>query len=301
MRLYGNRFEVRRRAIVRKYAPQFFNILKGQYQSFLSAVNNHGIEYAKKHMDSIISAGTSIDALKKLYRTAAWLESNQTLGYVRQGYKVKRMGGPKFRIGFDDLAPIIDQYFEIYKWNQSAFPIAETTKKTITRYLVDRLDQGIPLDQALKEFRELAIDSRSSLSRQRAEFIAQTESHRSMNFGGMIGAYMSGVDLDKVWITAHDARVRPTRDHPTIFSHRDLEGVKKDLMEAFYNNEKIDYPGDPNASFENTAGCRCSLIYLEKKKPKPPDLGRELGNFITDFFLGFIAAQISQLLTNNEQ
>lgn len=301
MILYGQRFQLRHRAIVRKYKPEFFNILKRQYQSAVDMAKAHGVDYLRSNLDKIVHPVDAIPVLKNLYQTAAFIESNQTLKNIDNGYRAKRLGsGNKFRIGFDDLAPIIDEYFRIYQWNESAFPISETTKKTITRYLINQVDAGVPLDQALTAFQTLAIDSRSSLSRNRADFIAQTESHRSMNFGGMIGAYMSGVDLDKIWVTAHDARVRPTADHPTIYSHRDLEGTEQDLLKPFFNAEQINYPGDPTASMENIAGCRCSLIYLEKKKPKPIDLTRLLANFITDFFIGYVTNAVTQLIANQQ-
>jgi hypothetical protein len=301
MIIYGGRFERRRKAIVRRYTPKFFNILKRQYLSFIKAVNAYGLPYARANMDNIINPGEMVVFLKKYYRMCAYIESNATLKNVRSGFKIKRVGSANLSIGFDDLAPVIDDYFELYKWNKSGFPISETTKKDITRYLLDKVDGGMSLKEALQDFKKIAIDSPAALSYRRAVKIANTESVRGMNFGSMIGAYMSGVDLEKIWVTMHDERVRPTADFPGPYSHRDLEGRVSDLMKPYYNGERINYPGDPEASPANIINCRCCLIYREKKKPKPIDYARSLLNFMTDFFIGFVLGQINARIYESER
>lgn len=301
MQIYGTRFDKRRKAVVKRFVPKFFNIVRRQFKSFITAVNQQGYEYAKRNIDTIVSAEEIVPMLKKFYRMCAYVESNQTFVDVRAGYAVKRHGGTPFKIGFDDLAPVIDDYFEIYKFNKSAFPITETTKKQIVRHLIDRVDRGESLETALKNFKKIAIDSPAALSYSRAVRIANTESVRGMNFGSLIGAWMSGVDLEKIWVTMHDERVRPTADFPGPYSHRDLEGRITDLMTPYFNGEQINYPGDPEASEANTINCRCCLIYREKRKPKPVNTNRLLQNFIADFFLGFITGAITELFKNGKR
>jgi hypothetical protein len=218
-----------------------------------------------------------------------------------RNHQLKKLGGSgsgSFGLGLNDLTEIIDEYFRIYQLEKSAIPITEYTKKLIRKHLLEKVDSGTPLNDAIRDFTELAISGtpRSpSFSEMRAKRIATTETTRAMNFGGLIGAYMSGVDVDKVWITSDDERVR---HNPR--SHVRLDRVVAPMMSAFYNGESIKYPGDPEASTANTANCRCSLFYVEKPRPKPKAT-RVLSNFLSDFLSGFIVNNIIDFFVNQQQ
>jgi hypothetical protein len=57
------------------------------------------------------------------------------------------------------------------------------------------------------------------------------------------------------WQTRMDSRVRP--------AHKSLEGRWKPVGKPFKSGGfEIQYPGDPSAPLELTAGCRCHLIWL---------------------------------------
>jgi hypothetical protein len=59
------------------------------------------------------------------------------------------------------------------------------------------------------------------------------------------------------WQTRMDSRVRP--------AHKSLEGRWKPVGKPFKSGGfEIQYPGDPEAPLELTAGCRCHLIWLVK-------------------------------------
>ena len=57
----------------------------------------------------------------------------------------------------------------------------------------------------------------------------------------------------KCWITQRDEKVR--RDHQLV--ERQTVGLYEPFIVA---NEKMDFPGDPEASFENILLCRCYMV-----------------------------------------
>ena len=103
-----------------------------------------------------------------------------------------------------------------------------------------------------------------------------------MSFGSLLGAYKSGVDVDKMWITCADEKVRRSP-----YSHEILDRQRAGLFKPFNNGEQIKYPGDPDASKANTINCRCCQMFVEKPRARPRVTNRRLTNFLIDFFSGF--------------
>jgi hypothetical protein len=289
---YWHRFNARQRQIEKKFAGAMYQAVKGQYIIFLNAVRSRGYEAAKRDIDNIVNFEGVVKVLKRLYRNAAWIEGNYVGSSLikdrgRKSLSLKRVSvsDASFSIGFDEIADLVDEYFKIYQLNISGLPIRETTVKDIQDRLIREVESGVPLEQAIKNFREWALpggENQSSRSKNRAQAIIQTESTRAMSFGGLIGAYMSGVDVEKVWVTSDDERVREGR-----FSHVVLDRQVSTLFGAFRNGETIKFPGDPDASKGNTIRCRCTQYFRQKARPRPRVTGRKITNFLVDFFSGF--------------
>jgi hypothetical protein len=306
---YWHRFNARQRQIEKKFAGAMYQAVKGQYIMFLNAVRSRGYEAAKRDIDNIVNFEGVVKVLKRLYRNSSWIESNyvgsslikNNSRFARQGLTTQGKGAnvaisptsfkrvsvsdASFSIGFDEIADLVDEYFKIYQLNISGLPIRETTVKDIQDRLIREVESGVPLEQAIKNFREWALpggENQSSRSKNRAQAIIQTESTRAMSFGGLIGAYMSGVDVEKVWVTSDDERVREGR-----FSHVVLDRQVSTLFGAFRNGETIKFPGDPDASKGNTIRCRCTQYFRQKARPRPRVTGRKITNFLVDFFSGF--------------
>lgn len=296
----------RRQIKIEKYfIPKISNAIKDQYRSFLDAIKDRGYEYAKANLFLIIKFQPIAEIIKELYLKSAFIESNYVLNYLRKKkknasgnieykFETKRIA-PRFGLGFEELAPVIDQYFQIYLLNKSALPITRTTRNFIRDHLINEVDRGVPLNTAITNFDTLALTGWGYKSLPRAVKIARTESTRALSFGGLIGAYMTGIDVDKVWVTSDDERVRGLPNYPAKYSHISLDLNVSPMMDAFYNGERIKFPGDPEASIENTGNCRCAMFF--KEKPVPEDIEeRFLGNFLIDFFAGLITGLQATLL-----
>lgn len=300
---YWDRFRARQKGIEKRFAPQMNTEIRKQFNSFLYSIKVNGYQYSKARIDSIIKFDGVARVLKQLYKVSGYVESNYVYSSLIRDKRmeIKRLGGPAtFGVGFDELGSLVDEYFRIYQLSKSAIPISETTKKYIRNHLINKVDFGTPLDQAIRQFRELALTSGEHpdrvISRSRAKNIILTESTRAMNFGGLIGAHMTGIDLDKVWVTCHDERVR--QQPVSRFSHRVLDRQYTDMMGAFNNGENIKFPGDPEASEDNTINCRCTMFFKEKERAKPRVKNRSITSFLTDFFLGTIFQNVfNELLT----
>lgn len=300
----------KQRKIEKYFIPKIGRAIREQYQSFIDAIKTHGYQYAKSNMLVIVKPGEVIKVLKELYRKAAFIESNSVLSYLKKPVRKKSfdfkrigsgIGGARITIGLEDLAPIIDQYFNIYLLKVSALPITNYTRKYITEHLVREVDSGKDLNTAIEDFQELAIDGNSAIAMIRAAKIARSEATRSLSFGGLIGAYMSGVDVDKVWITCEDERVRGFPNYYSATPHTDLDLSEADIWGSFYNGENIDFPGDPKASASNTVNCRCAMFF--KQKDNPEERGTpSLDNFLNSFnSRTYIDDRLNELTRGNIQ
>lgn len=292
--VFAKHFRTQRR-IENFFIPKIQHVIAEQFQDFIKAIYSHGFHYAKTHIVSIVKVEPVIKVIKELYHKSAVIQANIVLTYLkrpakRKSFDFKRATLPpvpnaSFSLSLNDLAPLIDQYFEIHLLNESALPITATTRRMIIRYLVSQVDGGKPLDQAIADFTSLAIDQaprREPKSLKRARGIATTETTRALSFGGLIGAYMSEVDVDKVWVTCDDEKVRGEPNYKAPYPHVDLDLSVSGLFDAFYNGEMIKFPGDPDASIANTANCRCAMYFREKFHPD--EIGdRSLDSFLNDF------------------
>lgn len=90
--------------------------------------------------------------------------------------------------------------------------------------------------------------------------IARTETTFAMNSAKQISGEVSGLTMEKVWVTAVDGRERE--------SHRQASG-KSVLQKDFFivGGEKMAFPGDRmnGASAGNLINCRCTFGYRAKR------------------------------------
>jgi hypothetical protein len=89
----------------------------------------------------------------------------------------------------------------------------------------------------------------------RARTAATTAVSRSVLETAPLVAELEGVELNKVWVSRGDERVRPL--------HRDLHGKAVPLDQPFWrelsSGSKLSYPGDPDGPPGQVYGCRCFI------------------------------------------
>ena len=96
------------------------------------------------------------------------------------------------------------------------------------------------------------------------------------------GGLLEGVALRKIWVSRGDEKVR--------LSHRRLHGDNRALDGDFFRwpgaGGVLAYPGDPRAPLDETANCRCHLVFApagELAETEPPPI--EPADLTTSFDL----------------
>ncbi|MFV2015815.1 MAG: phage minor head protein [Candidatus Heimdallarchaeota archaeon] len=129
--------------------------------------------------------------------------------------------------------------------------IADITVAQLEGILLVAVEEGKSINEAAKM---LQIEF-NRLGPNRAKKIARTEINSASNLGGFeavnFTAKQNDLTIKKIWITAGDARVRP--------SHREVSREVVPIDDRFSNG--MLYPGDPAGGAGEVINCRCTLTY----------------------------------------
>lgn len=138
-----------------------------------------------------------------------------------------------------------------YKYVDGKKDVRWNTQK-INSEVLQGLLQGESMDKIAARFRT-AIPEMDKVSAIRNARTSVTGAENKGRMDSYKEAQEKGVKMVRVWISAHDRRVRP--------EHLELDKQEAALDEPFHNSiGDIMYPGDPNADPANVYNCRCSLI-----------------------------------------
>jgi len=131
--------------------------------------------------------------------------------------------------------------------------MSNTTVKEINHIISAAFEEG----QSIQTTAATIQASIKHMTNVRATMIARTETIRASNIGAMAGADMTGLNLNKEWISTFDDRTR--EDHLVA----DGQVVAKD--DPFdVGGEPLRYPADASGSAWNTINCRCTLAFIPK-------------------------------------
>tara|TARA_R110002073_G_scaffold307687_1_gene477422 strand:+ start:37 stop:1578 length:1542 start_codon:yes stop_codon:yes gene_type:complete len=123
--------------------------------------------------------------------------------------------------------------------------------------------------------------------------IARTETTAASNYAATVSSSVSGVLMDKVWISALDERTREGK-----FNHLEMNQKRVPLEEAFnVSGEKLMFPGDPKGSGGNVINCRCSVAQVVRRNAdgnimRIEDVGAPVRNIIPNIGINRIIRNI---------
>ncbi len=125
-------------------------------------------------------------------------------------------------------------------------------KRWNRRLMASQLTQGIMLGESIPRLagrmRRVTGSNHATAVR-----IARTAATGAEN-AGRVASYKRargmGIKLKQEWVAALDGRTR--------HSHRQLDGERREVGEAFSNGCR--FPGDPQARYAEVCNCRCTLI-----------------------------------------
>tara|TARA_R110001599_G_scaffold210877_4_gene408257 strand:+ start:3334 stop:5538 length:2205 start_codon:yes stop_codon:yes gene_type:complete len=139
------------------------------------------------------------------------------------------------------------QYVEREAVVRSKF-VEDTNRKEVNRILVEGVKTGKSYEQIAKEANVLISD------RARTMRIVRTEVHTAREFGSHEAAKMTGLEINKRWLSSFDER---TRD-----SHVSANGQVVKLSAKFnVGGSRLDHPGDPSGSAKEVINCRCTSLH----------------------------------------
>lgn len=135
--------------------------------------------------------------------------------------------------------------------------ILDSTRQIIRRSLLRGHDENEPPRVLAKRIRE---ETGGEIGKRRAVTIARTETGVAASVGADAAAEATGLQLDKVWNSTHDARVRP--------DHAKADGQRVRMEHTFtVGGVAMRYPRDPKGPANQTINCRCICTY-EPRLPK---------------------------------
>ncbi len=223
--------------------PMMYKALQAQIRSFI----DKGINYANiEFIDTLPVA----EAIKKLYTSTGVLWAHQA--YL----SVRRQAGVKARapIGFNEA--IINQILEYFKLQllNDTENITATTKAFIRRVLARNTVEGIVVDDIVDEL------MKADLTRVRARLITRTEIMKASNIAEQFGTDKTGLETQKIWISAHDHRTR--LDHRTVDGQTVADGSPFTVGPEKFLMQR---PGDSSSEdgrkvpAKEICNCRCTI------------------------------------------
>lgn len=236
-----HRFQKRYEAI---YTSKIKKALQSNVTQYLKNQNINDVTSAPMHF-----------VLTDLYKTTGktWAAyTNSTLPKKRKA---------RMPMGFSErIVELMRIHFGLDLLNHSE-GITDKTKEIIEKILGNASELGLSFDETVRMLRES-----TELGTTRARTIARTETVGAANGASMINAMETGLELNKVWISAKDNRTRRTpRDE---FDHLHMDGITiahNDLFKVHgkENDDLLQYPGDRRSGADpgNIVNCRCCIAH----------------------------------------
>jgi Phage Mu protein F like protein len=149
--------------------------------------------------------------------------------------------------------------------------------ETTTEKIMSLVDRGVKEQMTVDQIVQLIVNEPSFSNvkdvNRRAETIVRTETLTATSIGQaamMADAAEVIPDLQKMWVSMRDDRVRGKADGEYPDSKADHDGLDGTVVEhdkAFVdprNGDKLMYPRDTAGKAESTINCRCTMIVLPK-------------------------------------
>ena len=224
------------------FAPKINKVLFNQYQTFIknahlgiNAVQQiNSLELTKLLYDIYFDAGTVYGA--KIRADLNRVKARMPIGFSERMHQL-----------------IID-YFGADILNTSE-GITETTKQLISEVFINAYQQGLGINDIIKQFEN------TELSIIRARLIARTETVTAANAGALIVAKDTGLKLNKIWLATKDARTR--HDHAQIDGHtvgRD-DYFEVGGYDMLIPGDRGGKDGKPPVPAKEIVNCRCTTIF----------------------------------------
>ena len=235
------------------YEKRAFKTLRKQFNKWNNKVfaldfNENNIN--KQLIDNIDSEDM-FDTYHSIYFSIGSIHGNR-VGKDINGELRKDFTIANFMELFEQNLPLFLNTYGVTRIQQ----IHQTYLTDIFNMFNQRLKDGLTLAETTAEV--FAVMRSPRFYRWQAKRIARTETTAAANYSAVQAGSVSGYVMEKLWISAMDAR---TRD-----DHSSTNGQKRPEKSPFsVGGESLMYPGDPNGSAANVVNCRCTVAVVPKK------------------------------------
>lgn len=231
-----------------------YDYLKELKGKLIDEVNTYGVEHTLNNLDYL----TKFDSFEQtaynfLYETGDFFAKNNFDNVIKQVNKLSKKSIDPLQVGFHSHL-WVSKMREFAK-NEAGTLITRLSGST-RQWVRQQLDKAIE-DKLGNKGAVKLLKTNQAFSLTRAKRIARTETTRAAESGQYFTALSFGDTLVKAWLAFHDSRTR--------HEHATADGQVVGMNEYFnVGGEKMLYPGDLNASAENTIHCRCTIMYQVK-------------------------------------
>jgi hypothetical protein len=180
------------------------------------------------------------------------------LDAIREGFRTGRLRidaeGPTFDPDAPGVQDVVMQLFDVLE------NVPKTSRGRLAEIVTQGYAEGLPLSTVIGEVQALyaGTDEAEGMSRRRAKTIARTTSTGAFE-RGQLESFRANDIQAKEWLTTRDGRQRE--------GHGEANGQRREAHEHFdvrpttdLPRESLMHPGDPTASVENVANCRCTML-----------------------------------------
>lgn len=144
----------------------------------------------------------------------------------------------------------------------SIVSISDTGKELAIKMLRLMTDQAISEGVASYDLEQWIktnfLDEWKITGKFNAERIARTELGAAANHGAFVGAKSTGLNLNKIWMTALDGRERESH------ANAHLQTVKMN-QPFIVGGSQMNTPNDKSAPAEEVINCRCAVAYRDAR------------------------------------
>jgi hypothetical protein len=270
-----------------KYIPVFQTIFTKQAAAFNTYAAQHGYEQAQNKLIDFFPAEPLIQPMIDMHKQAAATYGNITYRELRgakgqvvvngavhvngAGMLTKKPGGSVRQL-FNVPTEIGNRITVALRMSllQNVHGISDTVKENTLSIIQEGNLNGWGYDKIAAKIQDQIG------SKWRALRIVSTESVKAANMGAIEGARLTGFEMLKRWVSAHDNRVRgnPAGKYPeSEYDHWDMDSVTLPLDQPFHLGSRttgvasdiLQFPGDPNGAAGNIIACRCTLSFIVKR------------------------------------
>ena len=241
-----------------EYIPKVQRVIKNQLSSFIADAKVVGWMAAYNRWNMEVVKGDLFTIIMSLYKKSGITFANMSRMAVKPQLKYRTMG-----FNAEWTAAVI-QYL-----GAEGLKLVNWMDDTTKQYIIDILSQGVSEGWGFDEVANKLMGSPIA-DKWRVLRVVRTESMRAANYGAVLGAKSHNLLMDKIWISAHDERVRQW-SHKDQFDHLNLDGDKVGMEEQFRQTSLkgieavADQPGDPKAPAAFTINCRCVVGFEAKR------------------------------------